>query len=74
MNKIYNNNNKKNGITNDGIPLLTNWKQNKDGSITGKISNSSVFRTGQKIVTSPAKKGVKKGVVTTNSGSKYRLM
>ncbi len=63
-----------NGIKNDGIPLLTQWKQNKDGSITGRISNSKVFRSGQKITTSPAKKGAKKGVVTTNSGSKYRLM
>lgn len=59
---------------NDNIPILTDWKQNKDGRITGKISNSSIFKTGQKIVTSPVTKGVKEGVVTTNSGSKYRLL
>ncbi len=59
---------------NDNIPILTDWKQNKDGCITGKISNSSIFKTGQKIVTSPVTRGVKKGVVTTNSGSKYRLL
>ncbi len=63
-----------NGIKDDGIPLLTEWRQNRDGTITGCISNSRVFRAGQKIVTSPIKKGVKRGVVTTNSGSKYRLM
>ena len=59
---------------NDGIPILSNWKQESDGSITGNISNSKMFSTGQKITTSPVKKGVRKGtVVTTRSGSKYRL-
>ena len=61
-------------IREDGIPILTDWSQNPDGTITGNISNSSVFRAGSKIVTSPAKRVVKNGVVTTNSGSKYRLM
>jgi hypothetical protein len=60
---------------NDGIPVLSNWRQESDGSITGNISNSKVFRQGQKITTSPVKKGAKAGtVVTTNSGSKYRLV
>jgi len=59
---------------NDGIPVLTNWKQEADGSLTGSISNSKVFRVGQKITTSPVRKGAKAGsVVTTSSGSKYRL-
>lgn len=59
---------------NDGIPVLSNWKQEADGSITGNISNSKVFRKGQKITTSPVRKGAKAGtVVTTSSGSKYRL-
>ena len=59
---------------NDGIPVLSNWKQEADGSVTGSISNSKVFRNGQKITTSPVRRGAKAGtVVTTSSGSKYRL-
>jgi hypothetical protein len=59
---------------NDGIPVLKNWRQEGDGAITGNISNSKVFRVGQKITTSPVPKGAKSGnVVTTSSGSKYRL-
>jgi hypothetical protein len=60
---------------NDGIPTLSNWKQEADGSITGNIRNSKMFREGQKITTSPIRKGAKAGtVVTTSSGSKYRLL
>ena len=33
---------------NDGIPVLTKWRQNPDGSITGLVSNSKVFKKGQK--------------------------
>lgn len=59
---------------NDGIPILTNWKQGTDGTVTGNISNSKMFRVGQKITTSPIKIGVKPGsIVTTVTGSKYRL-
>ena len=59
---------------NDGIPVLKNWSQEADGAITGNISNSKVFRVNQKITTSPVPKGAKAGsVVTTSSGSKYRL-
>jgi len=61
-------------VKNDGIPVLKNWSQEADGSVTGNISNSKVFRVGQKITTSPVPKGAKPGsVVTTSSGSKYRL-
>lgn len=61
-------------VKNDGIPVLRNWKQEADGSLTGSISNSKVFRVGQKITTSPVRKGAKAGsIVTTSSGSKYRL-
>ena len=57
-----------------GSPSLSMWTQNLDGSITGFISNSKDFRTGTKITTSPVKKGAKAGtVVTTGSGSQYRL-
>jgi len=56
------------------IPLISNFVQNKDGSITGKVYNSIAFRNGAKIVTSPVKRGAKAGmIVTTRSGSKYKL-
>ena len=58
----------------DNIPVLSSWKQNADGSITGNITNSKVFRVNQKITTSSVRRGAKAGsVVTTSSGSKYRL-
>jgi hypothetical protein len=58
----------------EGTPSLSMWTQNPDGTITGFISNSKDFRTGTKITTSPVKKGPKAGtVVTTGSGSQYRL-
>jgi len=57
-----------------GIPVLSRWRQNKDGSLTGYVSNSSSFRTGTRITTSPVPKGAKGGsVVRTGSGSRYRL-
>jgi len=56
------------------VPVVSNFTQNPDGSITGIVSNSKNFRTGTKITTSPVKKGAKAGdIVTTSSGSKYRL-
>merc|ERR1711933_174954 len=56
------------------IPLISNFVQNKDGSITGRVYNSKSFRNGAKIVTSPVKRGAKAGmIVTTRSGSKYKL-
>ena len=57
-----------------GIPVLSRWKQNKDGSLTGYVSNSSSFRSGTRITTSPVPKGAKGGmVVRTGSGSRYKL-
>jgi len=65
---------KKAAAKKDNIPVLSNWKQEADGSITGKVSNTKVFRVGQTITTSPVRRGAKAGtVVTTSSGSKYRL-
>jgi hypothetical protein len=56
------------------IAILRNFKQNADGSLTGKVFNSKSFRNGTEITTSPVKKGAKKGtVVQTSSGSKYQL-
>ena len=57
----------------DSIPVLSRWKQNADGSITGNVSNSSSFKNGTKITTSPVAKGAKTGIVKTGSGSQYRL-
>jgi hypothetical protein len=57
-----------------GVPTLSRWKQNPDGSITGTISGSTNFTAGQKITTSPVSEGAKPGlVVQTGSGSKYYL-
>jgi hypothetical protein len=54
--------------------VLSRWTQNGDGSITGVISNSKNFKDGTKITTSPVRKGAKAGaVITTGSGSKYKL-
>jgi hypothetical protein len=57
-----------------GVPELSKWKQNKDGSITGLISNSPSFFTGTRITTSSIPKGAKSGsTVRTGSGSRYKL-
>ena len=64
-----------NGTTKAAVPTLTNWMQNPDGSITGRVANSPNFRNGTKITTSPVRKGVRKGaVIKTGSGSQYKLM
>jgi membrane protein involved in colicin uptake len=53
------------------VPVISDWKQNADGSITGKISGKSGFRLGEAVTTSPVPKGAVGGrVVTTSSGSK----
>jgi hypothetical protein len=58
----------------DDVPVIGKFKQNADGSITGIVRNSKTFRTGTEITTSPVPRGAKAGtVVTTSSGSKYRL-
>merc|ERR1711906_12644 len=55
-------------------PIISKFTQERDGSITGIVSNSKNFKTGSRITTSPVKKGAKAGqVVTTSSGSKYQL-
>ncbi len=58
----------------ENIPTISNFVQNADGTVTGKVSGSSKFRSGETITTSPVKRGVKSGeIITTASGSKYRL-
>ena len=43
------------------IPTISNFKQNFDGSITGRVSNSKNFRNGTRITTTPVRKGAKAG-------------
>jgi hypothetical protein len=58
----------------DDIPIISKFRQNADGSITGIVRNSKSFRNGTEITTSAVARGAKAGsVVTTSSGSKYRL-
>jgi hypothetical protein len=58
-----------------GVPTLSRWKKNGDGSITGVISGSPAFDDGERVTTSPIKKGsvAKNEVVITGSGSRYFL-
>jgi len=54
-----------------GIATISNWRQNRDGSITGFISGSSSFKEKEKVTTSPISSDAVGGtVVTTVSGSK----
>ncbi|GKY91279.1 hypothetical protein MPSEU_000100400 [Mayamaea pseudoterrestris] len=58
-----------------GMPTLSKWRKNFDGSITGVISGSSNFGDGEKVTTSAIANGtIAAGeVVRTASGSKYFL-
>ena len=58
-----------------GVPTLTRWRRNGDGSITGLISGSNIFSDGDRVTTSPISRGKieKSEVVTTGSGSRYFL-
>jgi hypothetical protein len=58
-----------------GVPTISRWKKNSDGSITGIISESKAFDDGERVTTSIIKKGTiaKNEVVITGSGSKYFL-
>mmetsp|Transcript_7386 Transcript_7386/g.12533 ORF Transcript_7386/g.12533 Transcript_7386/m.12533 type:complete len:1354 (+) Transcript_7386:318-4379(+) len=58
-----------------GVPTLSGWKLNGDGSISGSISGSPSFRDGERITTSQIANGrIESGsVVKTGSGSQYFL-
>lgn len=58
-----------------GVPSLSGWKENRDGSVSGLISGSPNFNEGERITTSPIQSGrLEDGqVVQTGSGSKYFL-
>ena len=54
-----------------GVPTLTKWRKNRDGSISGSISGSPAFKEGEFVTTSPISGNVVDGaVVTTSSGSR----
>jgi hypothetical protein len=55
----------------DGIPILYNWVQYIDGSITGRVKGAIRFKDGATLSTSPVPNGAKGGsIITTESGSK----
>lgn len=59
-----------------GVPVMSKFKKNRDGSITGFISGSKNFEEGEKITTSKLAPGqvIEAGnVIQTISGSKYFL-
>jgi len=58
-------------------PVLLDWKVNADGSINGKIHDAKGYREGQMISILPIEQEdiLSNGsIITTSSGSKYRLM
>jgi hypothetical protein len=58
-----------------GVPTVSSWQMNRDGSISGIISGSINFNDGERVTTSMIENGrIDSGeVVTTGSGSKYFL-
>ncbi|GAX23391.1 hypothetical protein FisN_15Lh109 [Fistulifera solaris] len=58
-----------------GVPTLSRWRENADGSVTGNVSGSRNFTDGEKITTSKIVRGTFASgeIVVTGSGSKYYL-
>merc|ERR1711935_1083017 len=57
-----------------GVPAISNWKQNRDGSISGRVFGSNLFDEGESVTTSAITSDAIDGsVVQTLSGSKYYL-
>ena len=58
-----------------GVPTLSRWRKNLDGSVSGLISGSKNFDEGERVTTSRIAKGTIAGgeIVTTGSGSRYFL-
>jgi hypothetical protein len=53
-----------------GIPIISGWRQNRDGSITGRVSGGTGFKEGEQISTSPiGGKAIGGAIVQTASGS-----
>jgi hypothetical protein len=65
---------KKVATARNGVPTLSKWRQNGDGSISGTISGSPAFREGEFITTSPVSGNAVGGTyVNTTSGSRYGI-
>ncbi len=58
-----------------GVPTITRWRKNRDGSISGLIFGSNAFKDGERITTSAIAQGtIQSGqTVKTGSGSRYYL-
>jgi hypothetical protein len=58
-----------------GVPMLTQWSTNADGTITGRVSGSPSMGEGAMVTTSPVVAGIAKQYekVTTVTGSTYYL-
>jgi len=59
-----------------GVPVISGWKKNGNGSISGTITGSSNFKEGERVTTSKLAAGqvpASGKVVSTASGSKYFL-
>ena len=54
-----------------GTPIISDWRQNRNGSITGRISGGTGFNEGERITTSPiGGNAIGGALVETSSGSK----
>ena len=54
-----------------GTPVISDWRQNRDGSITGRVSGGRGFQEGERITTSPiGGKAIGGALVETASGTK----
>ncbi len=79
FNNLLNSNNKSGGAGGGGkVPIVDDWRILSDGKLTGKVRGHPVIPDGDTITTSPLsnpdfanRQGV---VVTTLSGSKYKLL
>lgn len=57
-----------------GVPTISNWNQNRDGSIAGNVFGSTSFDAGESVTTSAITSDAIGGtVVETESGSRYYL-
>merc|ERR1740136_610793 len=57
-----------------GVPVISDWRQERDGGISGSIFGSPSFDEGEFVSTSPITSDAIGGtLVTTESGSKYFL-
>lgn len=54
-----------------GVPKISKWRQNRDGSVSGIIYGSMAFKDGEPVTTSPITSNAVDGaLVQTTSGSK----